>query len=138
MNRRTRTLAATVLMLSMIAASCAAVGLPTAVLNVPGSYTFTQPIVNFTFDGPVYGPLGGWVPLCVDTTSALQVDSTRGVYATISSADQSVRQTFSPGSGRPWITTPIGPGCFKLSVGQGSGYINPAGTDTATVTVTKT
>lgn len=129
-SRRTRRLAAAALLAATGFLTAACGGAPQAILNVPGTYTFGQPVVLGP-NGPFLAPPGGTVVVCVGEETALKVDTSwsAGVSVTFDGVAQ-----YSPGTGYSWTSDPVGPGCGTLSAHASS---SAGGTLTSlTVTVT--
>lgn len=86
-------------------------GAPQAVIGVPGTYTFGRTTV-WTPTGPAPGIPGGTVVLCLDTRTALHLETSwnSSMSVTFDGASQ------YGGPGYSWTTTPVGPGCGTLSV----------------------
>lgn len=129
-RRSSKTFAvAAVIALGGLFAGCG--GTPQSVLTVPGSYTFGQQVILGP-SGPFLGPPGGTVIVCVDSTSALNVDTSwsAGISLTFDGVSQ-----YSPGTGYSWTSAPVGPGCGTLGAFASSSAMGSL--TSLTVTVTK-
>jgi hypothetical protein len=129
-RRNTKTFAAVaVIALGGVLAGCGPA--PQSVLTVPGTYTFGQQVILGP-SGPFLGPPGGTVIVCVDSTSALKVDTSwsAGISLTFDGVSQ-----YSPGTNYSWTSAPVGPGCGTLGAFASSSAMGSL--TSLTVTVTK-